>query len=145
MIGHTAQDLLKKLLVKDPHKRLGSGPHGAEDIKAHPFFKVFTSPTSHSSASLGADSLFRSAFCLLRVPVQGLNWGDLSQKKVPSPFKPELKSELDVGNFAEEFTGMDPVYSPASTPPSTGRLFKVGAPVFSAFYYYFFFVVVCFF
>uniref|UniRef100_A0A3B4AZM4 Ribosomal protein S6 kinase n=1 Tax=Periophthalmus magnuspinnatus TaxID=409849 RepID=A0A3B4AZM4_9GOBI len=94
MIGLTAQDLLKKLLVKDPHRRLGSGPRGAEDIKAHSFFK------------------------------QGLNWTDLAQKKVPSPFKPELKSELDVGNFAEEFTGMDPVYSPASTPPSTDRLFQ---------------------
>uniref|UniRef100_A0AAQ5X5W9 Ribosomal protein S6 kinase n=1 Tax=Amphiprion ocellaris TaxID=80972 RepID=A0AAQ5X5W9_AMPOC len=93
MIGSTAQDLLKKLLVKDPHKRLGSGPRGAEDIKAHHFFK-------------------------------GLNWADLAQKKVSSPFKPELKSELDVGNFAEEFTGMDPVYSPASTPPSTDRLFQ---------------------
>uniref|UniRef100_A0A665XBU6 Ribosomal protein S6 kinase n=1 Tax=Echeneis naucrates TaxID=173247 RepID=A0A665XBU6_ECHNA len=93
MIGPTAQDLLKKLLVKDPHKRLGSGPRGAEDIKAHSFFK-------------------------------GLNWAELAQKKVPSPFKPELKSELDVGNFAEEFTGMDPVYSPASTPPSTDRLFQ---------------------
>ncbi|KAA8587207.1 hypothetical protein FQN60_001043 [Etheostoma spectabile] len=93
MIGPTAQDLLKKLLVKDPHKRLGSGPRGSEDIKAHTFFK-------------------------------GLNWADLAQKKVPSPFKPELKSELDVGNFAEEFTGMDPVYSPASTPPSTDRLFQ---------------------
>uniref|UniRef100_A0A669BVC6 Ribosomal protein S6 kinase n=1 Tax=Oreochromis niloticus TaxID=8128 RepID=A0A669BVC6_ORENI len=93
MIGPIAQDLLKKLLVKDPHKRLGSGPRGAEDIKAHPFFK-------------------------------GLNWDDLAQKKVSSPFKPELKSELDVGNFAEEFTGMDPVYSPASTPPSTDRLFQ---------------------
>uniref|UniRef100_A0A668AZI4 Ribosomal protein S6 kinase n=1 Tax=Myripristis murdjan TaxID=586833 RepID=A0A668AZI4_9TELE len=44
MIGSTAQDLLRKLLVKDPHRRLGSGPRGAEDIKAHPFFKVlFTS------------------------------------------------------------------------------------------------------
>uniref|UniRef100_A0A8D3BL13 Ribosomal protein S6 kinase n=1 Tax=Scophthalmus maximus TaxID=52904 RepID=A0A8D3BL13_SCOMX len=83
MIRATAQDLLKKLLVKDPHKRLGSGPRGAEDIKAHPFFKK-------------------------------LNWADLAQKKLPSPFKPELKSELDVGNFAEEFTGMDPVYSPAN-------------------------------
>uniref|UniRef100_A0A8C9ZMB8 Ribosomal protein S6 kinase n=1 Tax=Sander lucioperca TaxID=283035 RepID=A0A8C9ZMB8_SANLU len=93
MIGPTAQDLLKKLLVKDPHKRLGSGPRGSEDIKAHTFFK-------------------------------GLNWADLAQKKVSSPFKPELKSELDVGNFAEEFTGMDPVYSPASTPPSTDRLFQ---------------------
>ncbi|XP_026227165.1 ribosomal protein S6 kinase alpha-4 [Anabas testudineus] len=93
MIGPTAQDLLRKLLVKDPHKRLGSGPRGAEEIKAHPFFK-------------------------------GLSWADLAQKKVQSPFKPELKSELDVGNFAEEFTGMDPVYSPASTPPSTDRLFQ---------------------
>uniref|UniRef100_A0A7N8XZU6 Ribosomal protein S6 kinase n=1 Tax=Mastacembelus armatus TaxID=205130 RepID=A0A7N8XZU6_9TELE len=93
IIRPTAQDLLRKLLVKDPHKRLGSGPRGAEDIKAHSFFK-------------------------------GLNWADLAQKKVQSPFKPELKSELDVGNFAEEFTGMEPVYSPASTPPSTDRLFQ---------------------
>ncbi|XP_061904150.1 ribosomal protein S6 kinase alpha-4 isoform X2 [Entelurus aequoreus] len=93
MIGPTAQDLLKRLLVKDPHKRLGSGLRGAADIKAHTFFK-------------------------------GLNWEDLVQKKISSPFKPEVKSELDVGNFAEEFTGMDPVYSPASTPPSTDRLFK---------------------
>ena len=56
---------------------------------------------------------------------QRLNWDDLAQKKVSAPFRPELKSELDVGNFAEEFTGMDPVYSPASTPPSTDKLFKV--------------------
>uniref|UniRef100_A0A8C2YWZ6 non-specific serine/threonine protein kinase n=1 Tax=Cyclopterus lumpus TaxID=8103 RepID=A0A8C2YWZ6_CYCLU len=90
--GH-GKDLLRKLLVKDPHRRLGSGPRGSEDIKAHTFFK-------------------------------GLNWADLAQKKVPSPFKPELKSELDVGNFAEEFTGMDPVYSPAGTPSSTDRLFQ---------------------
>lgn len=40
IIGPLAQDLLRKLLVKDPHKRLGSGPRGAEDIKCHPFFKV---------------------------------------------------------------------------------------------------------
>ncbi|KAK7173945.1 hypothetical protein R3I93_003697 [Phoxinus phoxinus] len=93
IIGPLAQDLLRKLLVKDPHKRLGSGPRGAEDIKCHPFFK-------------------------------GLNWSDLAEKKVQSPFRPELRNELDVGNFAEEFTGMDPVYSPASTPPSTDRLFQ---------------------
>uniref|UniRef100_A0A672NSF6 non-specific serine/threonine protein kinase n=1 Tax=Sinocyclocheilus grahami TaxID=75366 RepID=A0A672NSF6_SINGR len=107
IIGRLAQDLLRRLLVKDPHKRLGSGPRGAEEIKSHAFFK-------------------------------GLNWSDLAEKKVQSPFRPELRNELDVGNFAEEFTGMEPVYSPASTPPSTDRLFQVPAhadtPVLSSFH-----------
>lgn len=129
MIGSTAQDLLKKLLVKDPHRRLGSGPRGSEDIKAHPFFKVLlTAVISNSTVFFLSSSFYSSiqvSFHLHSVSKQGLNWSDLAQKKVQAPFKPELKSELDVGNFAEEFTGMDPVYSPASTPPSTGRLFKV--------------------
>lgn len=33
-----AADLVRKLLVTDPKKRLGSGPGGAEEIKSHPFF-----------------------------------------------------------------------------------------------------------
>lgn len=129
MIEATAQDLLRKLLVKDPHRRLGSGPRGSEDIKVHPFFKVAAPPlTQHSPATLTLSTPAPAQYSphTLSSPGQGLNWDDLAQKKVAAPFKPELKSELDVGNFAEEFTGMDPVYSPASTPPSTGRLFKVG-------------------
>ncbi|KAI9228306.1 MAG: hypothetical protein DHS80DRAFT_23465 [Piptocephalis tieghemiana] len=31
--------ILQRLLIKDPPKRLGSGPSDAEEIKAHPFFK----------------------------------------------------------------------------------------------------------
>lgn len=127
MIEATAQDLLRKLLVKDPHRRLGSGPRGSEDIKAHPFFKV----APHSLTRLSPATSSRSVLTTHQPPPpsqQGLNWDDLAQKKVEAPFKPELKSELDVGNFAEEFTGMEPVYSPASTPPSTGRLFKVRHP-----------------
>ncbi|KAK6477661.1 ribosomal protein S6 kinase alpha-4 [Huso huso] len=88
-----ARDLVRKLLVRDPRKRLGSGVRGAEDIKGHPFFK-------------------------------SLNWSDLISKKIPAPFKPQIRNELDVSNFAEEFTGMEPTYSPASTPPSTDRLFQ---------------------
>ena len=33
-----AVDLLQKFFVKDPEKRLGSGPNGLEDIKSQPFF-----------------------------------------------------------------------------------------------------------
>jgi len=35
-----AVDLLKKFFVKDPEKRLGSGPNGLNDIKSHPFFSA---------------------------------------------------------------------------------------------------------
>ncbi|CAI5701938.1 unnamed protein product [Peronospora effusa] len=33
-----AQDLITKLLTKDPEHRLGCGPDGVEEIKQHPFF-----------------------------------------------------------------------------------------------------------
>lgn len=34
-----AQDLIERLLEKDPHKRLGAFAGGAADIKAHPWFR----------------------------------------------------------------------------------------------------------
>lgn len=39
-IGPVAQDLLQRLLCKDPKKRLGAGPQGAQEVKNHPFFQV---------------------------------------------------------------------------------------------------------
>uniref|UniRef100_A0A8C0FX18 non-specific serine/threonine protein kinase n=1 Tax=Chelonoidis abingdonii TaxID=106734 RepID=A0A8C0FX18_CHEAB len=93
VIGPVARDLLQKLLCKDPKKRLGSGPNGAQDIKAHPFFK-------------------------------GLDWVELAAQRVKAPFKPIVRSELDVRNFAEEFTRLEPVYSPAGTPPNLDRVFQ---------------------
>lgn len=35
-----AKDLLKRLLMKDPKKRLGCGPRDADEIKEHLFFQV---------------------------------------------------------------------------------------------------------
>ncbi|XP_044520954.1 ribosomal protein S6 kinase alpha-5 isoform X5 [Gracilinanus agilis] len=55
---------------------------------------------------------------------QKINWDDLAAKKVPAPFKPVIRDELDVSNFAEEFTEMDPTYSPAALPQSSERLFQ---------------------
>uniref|UniRef100_A0A8C6GXN8 Ribosomal protein S6 kinase n=1 Tax=Mus spicilegus TaxID=10103 RepID=A0A8C6GXN8_MUSSI len=88
-----AKDLLQRLLMKDPKKRLGCGPRDAEEIKEHLFFEK-------------------------------IKWDDLAAKKVPAPFKPVIRDELDVSNFAEEFTEMDPTYSPAALPQSSERLFQ---------------------
>ena len=37
-VSKNAKDLIRKLLVVNPKKRLGSGPGGAEKIKDHPYF-----------------------------------------------------------------------------------------------------------
>uniref|UniRef100_W5N9G8 Ribosomal protein S6 kinase n=1 Tax=Lepisosteus oculatus TaxID=7918 RepID=W5N9G8_LEPOC len=92
-IGPLAKDLIQRLLIKDPKKRLGSGPSGAEEVKKHPFY-------------------------------QKINWEDLAAKKVTAPFKPVIRDELDVSNFAEEFTEMDPTYSPAALPQNSDRIFQ---------------------
>lgn len=38
-LSTNAVSFLKDLFVYDPDQRLGSGPNGLENIKAHPFFK----------------------------------------------------------------------------------------------------------
>lgn len=59
-------------------------------------------------------------------PLQGLDWAALAARKIPAPFQPQIRSELDVGNFAEEFTRLEPVYSPpGSPPPGDPRIFQV--------------------
>ena len=40
-LSDEARSLLIALLNRNPHKRLGSGPNGASDIKKHAFFKTF--------------------------------------------------------------------------------------------------------
>ncbi|PIK47185.1 putative ribosomal protein S6 kinase alpha-5, partial [Apostichopus japonicus] len=54
-----------------------------------------------------------------------LNWTELAGKKVPAPFQPHINSELDVSNFAEEFTSLSPAYSPAAVPKTAdARVFR---------------------
>lgn len=48
-IGPVAQDLLQRLLCKDPRKPLGAGPQGAQGVKDHPFFQVRLLAHPHSS------------------------------------------------------------------------------------------------
>ncbi|XP_062617568.1 ribosomal protein S6 kinase alpha-5-like [Saccostrea cucullata] len=53
-----------------------------------------------------------------------LNWKQLAERKVPPPFVPKIAHELDVGNFATEFTNMAPQDSPAAIPMNVEKMFK---------------------
>uniref|UniRef100_A0A8D0L5J4 non-specific serine/threonine protein kinase n=1 Tax=Sphenodon punctatus TaxID=8508 RepID=A0A8D0L5J4_SPHPU len=55
---------------------------------------------------------------------KSLDWSVLAERRIRPPFKPVIRSELDVRNFAEEFTSLEPIYSPAGTPPSLERIFQ---------------------
>ncbi|KAG0001560.1 hypothetical protein BGZ79_004503 [Entomortierella chlamydospora] len=103
-ISHHAQDLIQKLLDKNPKTRLGSGsgPNGADAvaaIKAHPFF-------------------------------QGIDFARLQTRDVTPPFQPHvgITGDLDVSNFDAHFTDQRATLSMKnsttsklnlSSPPST--------------------------
>ncbi|XP_022254813.1 ribosomal protein S6 kinase alpha-5-like, partial [Limulus polyphemus] len=53
-----------------------------------------------------------------------LNWDKLSKKQISAPFIPKICGELDVSNFAEEFTSMVAADSPAIIPPNEEKIFK---------------------
>lgn len=56
---------------------------------------------------------------------RGLDWERLAKKEIPAPFKPMITNDMDTSNFAEEFTLMAPIYSPAPTPAAvTPKSFK---------------------
>ena len=49
----------------------------------------------------------------------------MAHRKVPAPFVPKIQHELDVRNFATEFTNMVPADSLAIIPNNAERIFKV--------------------
>lgn len=78
-VSDEAKDLLSKILVKDPAKRLGGGELDAEEIKEHPWFG--------------------SKF---------LDWDAIVNKTEKPPYIPNLQNEDDVDHFDDQFTKMDP-------------------------------------
>lgn len=55
---------------------------------------------------------------------------DLAAKRIPAPFLPKIRHELDVSNFADEFTLMQAADSPAVVPINGEKLFKVRSIVY---------------
>ena len=82
-VSPDAQDLIRRLLHRDPAKRLGSGRTGMKDIVEHPFF--------------GDTDYFMA----------------LLHKEVPPPICPSLPGgETDASNFEAEFTAAPVASSP---------------------------------
>ena len=52
---------------------------------------------------------------------ESINWQDLLDRKIQPPFKPTVKSEMDVQNFDKEFTDE----APRLTPPDEGKLISL--------------------
>ncbi|KIV93870.1 hypothetical protein, variant 1 [Exophiala mesophila] len=46
---------------------------------------------------------------------KGVNWDDIYNKRVPTPFKPTVKNEKDTSNFDSEFTSVTPVLTPVQS------------------------------
>ena len=46
---------------------------------------------------------------------KGVNWDDVYQKRLPTPFKPNIKDAKDTSNFDSEFTSVTPVLTPVQS------------------------------
>ncbi|KAB8627231.1 hypothetical protein FH972_026064 [Carpinus fangiana] len=54
---------------------------------------------------------------------RNINWEDIANKRVPSPFLPSIKSATDTSNFDSEFTSVTPVLTPVQ---SGGKTWQQG-------------------
>ncbi|VDM61174.1 unnamed protein product [Angiostrongylus costaricensis] len=76
--------IMRRLMRKNPEKRLGSGAKDAEEVKMQRFFKHIN-----------------------------WQWDRLLRKEIPPKFIPQVRNPEDVSNFDEEFTKEKPRFSSA--------------------------------
>ncbi|KAJ8606821.1 hypothetical protein MRB53_040688 [Persea americana] len=46
---------------------------------------------------------------------KGVDWDDIYNKRIPTPYKPQIKNEKDTSNFDSEFTSVTPVLTPVQS------------------------------
>lgn len=113
-VRNTQSEISRRILSEDPPMPASFSSPLKDFVKR----LLAKDPKSRLGAN-GADEVKAHSF------FKGMNWEMLACKKVPPPFKPSIKSELDTSNFSEEFTMMAPEDSPAAPPPSSvERMFK---------------------
>ncbi|XP_068108356.1 ribosomal protein S6 kinase alpha-5 [Hyperolius riggenbachi] len=112
---NSQMEISKRILKNDPPYPPEISDAGKDFIR----FLLMKDPNKRLGCGPGgSDDIKKHPF------FKSINWDDLAAKKVSAPFKPVIKDELDVGNFSEEFTDMDPTYSPAAMPMNADRIFQ---------------------
>ncbi|XP_077350687.1 protein kinase C epsilon type-like isoform X1 [Festucalex cinctus] len=102
-LSKEAVGVLKEFMTKSPSRRLGCvAAHGMED-------------------AIKLHPFFRE-----------IDWTLLEGRKIQPPFKPRIKTKLDVNNFEQDFTREDPVLTPADD----GALQQINQDDFKGFSYF---------
>ncbi|RUS91275.1 hypothetical protein EGW08_000987, partial [Elysia chlorotica] len=111
---NSQSEISKRIMKCNPHFPKTFSPEAKDLIQ-----RLLTKDPSRRLGSKSIDEVKRHPF------FKTLSWEDLAQKKVPAPFKPKIRNELDLSNFSEEFTKMAATESPAIVPNTAGeKLFK---------------------
>ncbi|GFR67527.1 ribosomal protein S6 kinase, partial [Elysia marginata] len=111
---NSQSEISKRIMKCNPHFPKTFSPEAKDLIQ-----RLLTKDPSKRLGSKSIDEVKRHPF------FKSLCWEDLAQKKVPAPFKPKIRNELDLSNFSEEFTKMAATESPAVVPNTAGeKLFK---------------------
>ncbi|KAK1785646.1 hypothetical protein P4O66_018988 [Electrophorus voltai] len=126
--------IMRRLLRRNPERRLGSSEKDAEDVKKQPFFRVKNlSILSHSFSPFSLRAfidIYRFSHtidkslnkqCALCLYVHNIDWEALLQRTVVPPFLPSVGGKEDVSNFDAEFTAEAPDLTPPREPRSLSR------------------------
>lgn len=97
---NTQQEISRRILRTNPPIPQNLSPEVVDLLNC-----VLVKDPRKRLGSVSADDIKRHPF------FKTINWDDLAARRVPAPFKPKILSELDVSNFAEEFTSMVPKVS----------------------------------
>jgi serine/threonine protein kinase len=108
-------DISKRILKSQPPIPRSFSKHTRDFI-----LKLLVKQPSRRLGAHGAQEVKSHAF------FESISWDDLVKKKLPPPFKPHIRNELDTNNFADEFTRQAPTDSPAIVPaaPNCENLFR---------------------
>jgi ribosomal protein S6 kinase alpha-5 len=103
-------EISKRILKNQPPIPRSFSKHAKDFI-----LKLLNKQPSRRLGANGPDEVKHHAF------FDGLVWSELLAKHISPPFRPNISSELDTTNFADEFTKQTPFDSPALIPPTAAN------------------------